>query len=91
MVKCGSQTMNKAFSSLGYKVFGVPQVPAFAAALDDYGIKPFATSTKNIYLGTNKIGFAEMAKQIWEDNEYDVIIEPSALYWREMAQLRCPG
>ena len=49
MVKCGSQTMNKAFSSLGYKVFGVAQVPAFAAALDDYGIKLLTTSTKNIY------------------------------------------
>ena len=26
-----------------------------------------------------------MAKTIWEDNEYDVIIEPAGLYWTEMA------
>jgi len=34
--------------------------------------------------GTQKIEFAEFAK-IWEDNHYDVIIEPAGLYWFEMA------
>ena len=41
-----------------------------AKELDDYG--------------TKKINFAELAK-IWEDNKYDVIIEPAGLYWLEMA------
>ena len=34
--------------------------------------------------GTKKIEFAELAK-VWEDNHYDVIVEPSGLYWFEMA------
>ena len=34
--------------------------------------------------GTCKTTFADLAK-IWEENEFDVIIEPSGLYWFEMA------
>jgi len=68
--KCGTKTMNKCFTTLGYKVFDVMQVNNHAKELDDYG--------------TKKIEFPELAK-IWEDNKYDVIIEPSGLYWLEMA------
>ena len=35
--------------------------------------------------GTEKIDFSQLAK-IWEDNKYEVIVEPSALYWHEMAE-----
>ena len=35
--------------------------------------------------GTEKIQFPELAK-IWEDNKYEVVIEPSALFWTEMAE-----
>merc|ERR1712147_166868 len=35
--------------------------------------------------GTKKIDFAQFSEQIWEKNEYDVIIEPTGLYWLEMA------
>ena len=35
--------------------------------------------------GTEKIQFPELAK-IWEDNKFEVIIEPSALYWTEMVE-----
>ena len=34
--------------------------------------------------GNKAINFAEFAKQVWEDNHYDVIIEPAGLYWYEM-------
>ena len=37
------------------------------------------------HYGTEKIEFSELAK-IWEDNQYEVIIEPSALYWNEMVE-----
>ena len=69
--KCGTKTLNKCFTELGYKVFDVQQLPAFHAQLDAYG--------------TKKIDFGELAK-IWEENEYDVIIEPAGLYWVEMSQ-----
>lgn len=69
--KCGTKTLNKCFTNLGYKVFDVQQLPGFSQTFDDYG--------------KQKIEFAEMAKTIWEENEYDVIIEPSGLYWTEMA------
>ena len=59
------------FSQLGYKVFSALEVTDFAFAIDDYGKK--------------KIEFAEMAKTVWEDNQYDVIIETSGLFWKEMA------
>ena len=59
--KCGTKTLNKCFTSLGYKVFDVQQLPGFSPVVDAYG--------------KNKIEFPEMAKTIWEDNEYDVIIE----------------
>ena len=59
--KCGTKTLNKCFSSLGYKVFDVQQLPGFSPIVDRYG--------------KNEIEFAEMAKTIWEDNQYDVIIE----------------
>ena len=36
--------------------------------------------------GTKKISFAQFAKEVWEDNQYDVIIEPAGLYWYEMAK-----
>ena len=36
--------------------------------------------------GTKKIEFDQLAKQVWEDNQFDVIIEPAGLYWYEMAQ-----
>jgi len=62
--------MNKCFTCLGYKVFDVMQMNNHAKEFDDYG--------------TGKIDFAEFAK-IWEDNHYDVIIEPAGLYWFEMA------
>ena len=70
--KCGTKTLNKCFTRLGYKVFDVQQVPGFSHVFDDYG--------------KNKIEFDEMAKKVWEENKYDVVIEPSALYWHEMAQ-----
>ena len=50
----------------------MPQVAAYADILDLFG--------------RQKISFAEMAKQIWEDNKYEVICEPSGLYWYEMSQ-----
>ena len=59
--KCGTKTLNKCFTTLGYKVFDVQQVPGFSPVIDNYG--------------KNKIEFAEMAKTIWEDNKYDVVIE----------------
>ena len=34
--------------------------------------------------GKEEIEFSELAK-IWEENEYDVIIEPAAIYWNFMA------
>ena len=88
--KCGTKTLNKCFTSLGYKVFDVQQVrsiqkksrllllvtkfqfPAYAVPFDDYG--------------TNKITFAEMAAKVWEENKYDVVIEPAGIYWHEMAE-----
>ena len=69
--KCGTKTLNKCFTSLGYKVFDVEQLAGYAHTFDDYG--------------KQKIEFAEMAKTVWEENEYDVIIEPAGLYWTEMA------
>ena len=78
--------MNKCFTSLGYKginltkialfkshlVFDVPQVAAHAETLDLFG--------------RQKISFAELAKRVWEENKYEVICEPSGLYWYEMSQ-----
>ena len=72
LVKCGNQTLNKCFEILGYKVCGMAQIPSLSQAMADYG--------------TGKINFPEMAKIAWEDNEYDVIIEPSGLYFKEMAE-----
>ena len=46
--KCGTKSMNKCFTSLGYKVFDVPQVAAYTESLDLYG--------------RQKISFAELAK-----------------------------
>lgn len=69
--KCGTKTLNKCFTELGYKVFDVQQIPAFHAQLDAYGKK--------------RINFAELAR-IWENNEFDVIIEPAGLFWVEMAK-----
>jgi len=67
--KQGTKTMNKCFTSLGYRVFDIMQINDFAKEFHDYG--------------TEKINFAELAK-IWEDNKFEVIIEPSALFWQEM-------
>ena len=50
-------------------VFDATQMMDFAKEFHDYG--------------TEKIQFSELAK-IWEDNKFEVIIEPSALYWTEM-------
>ena len=50
----------------------MPQVAAHADTLDLFG--------------RQKISFAELAKQVWEDNKYEVICEPSGLYWYEMSQ-----
>ena len=47
------------------------QVPAYHKQWDAYGKK--------------EIDFAECAK-IWEENEFDVIIEPAGLYWFEMSK-----
>ena len=52
-------------------VFDAMQLNDFAKQFHDYG--------------TEKIQFSQLAK-IWEDNKYEVIIEPSALYWKEMAE-----
>ena len=52
-------------------VFDAMQLNDFAQQFHDYG--------------TEKIQFPELAK-IWEDNKYEVIIEPSALFWTEMAE-----
>ena len=52
-------------------VFDAMQLNDFAQEFHDYG--------------TEKIQFPELAK-IWEDNKYEVIIEPSALFWTEMAE-----
>ena len=71
MPKSGTKTMHKCFTSLGYKVFDAMQINDHAQAFDDYGRR--------------KIEFPELAK-IWEDNKYDVIIEPAGLYWLEMAE-----
>ena len=49
------------------------QIPAFWKSFEAYGKK--------------KISFAEMAKTVWEDNKYDVIIEPAGLYWLEMSKI----
>ena len=27
-----------------------------------------------------------MAAKVWEQNKYDVILEPAGIYWHEMAQ-----
>ena len=70
--KLGNETLTKCFSDLGYKVFGVSQVPEFSHAFDDYG--------------TGKIEFAKMAKTVWEDNEYDVVIAFSGLCFKEMSE-----
>jgi hypothetical protein len=67
--KQGTKTMNKCFTSLGYRVFDIGNVNDFAKEFDDYG--------------KEKIEFAQLAK-IWEENKFEVIIEPSALYWYEM-------
>ena len=82
--KCGTKTLNKCFTSLGYKVFDVQQVinrnflsvnqfqlAAFDKVFDDYG--------------KGKIEFAELAKAVWESNKYDVIIKPAGLFWKEMS------
>ena len=53
-------------------VFDVPQVAAHAETLDLFG--------------RQKISFAEMGKRVWEENKYEVICEPSGLYWYEMSQ-----
>ena len=63
--------LNLCFAKLGYKVFSSIDITDYAEAFDDYG--------------TNKTEFAIMAKKVWEDNQYDVIMEPSVLYWKEMA------
>jgi len=52
-------------------VFDCMQLNDFAKEFHDYG--------------TEKIKFPELAK-IWEDNQYEVIIEPSALFWNEMVE-----
>ena len=70
--KLGNETLTKCFRDLGYKVFGVSQVPEFSHAFDDYG--------------TGKIEFAKMAKTVWEDNEYDVVIAFSGLCFKEMSE-----
>ena len=70
--KTGNQTLNKFFSNLGYKVFGAKETTDFGSDFDDYG--------------RGKVDFTTMAKKVWEDNKYDVIIEPSFLFWHEMAQ-----
>ena len=54
-----------------FLVFDVMQLNNFAKEFHDYG--------------TEKIEFPELAK-IWEDNQYEVIIEPSGLYWNEMVE-----
>lgn len=36
--------------------------------------------------GTKKIEFDQLAKQVWENNHFDVIIEPAGLYWFEMSR-----
>ena len=71
--KSGTKSMNKVFTSLGYKVFDFFQIPAFWESFEAFGKK--------------QISFAEMAKTVWEDNKYEVIIEPSGIYWYEMAQI----
>ena len=65
--------MGKFHYSLGILnlVFDFEQIVAYGEKFDDYGKK--------------KISFAELAT-IWEDNQYDVIIEPAGIYWYEMAQ-----
>ena len=52
-------------------VFDCPQLNAYWEKFHKYG--------------KQEISFAEFAT-IFEENEYDVIIEPSALYWHEMAK-----
>lgn len=67
--KCGTKTMNKVFTELGYKVFDVMQMMDYAKQFNQFG--------------KEEIEFAELAK-IWEDNQYEVIIEPTALFWTFM-------
>merc|ERR1712168_519040 len=71
MPKSGTKTMGAALSSLGFKVFDVMQAMEHAKTLNQFG--------------KSEIEFPEVAK-IWEDNEYDVIIEPAGIYWTWMAE-----
>jgi len=71
MPKSGTKTMGAALASLGMKVYDVMQATDHA--------KQF-----NLF-GKGEIEFPELAK-VWEDNEYDVIIEPAGIYWTWMAE-----
>ena len=37
--------------------------------------------------GKKQIPFAEMAKTIWDDNKFDVVIGPAGLYLYEISQM----
>ena len=58
--KCGTKSMGKCFAHLGYKVFDITQMNDHVEQFNAYGRK--------------KMQFADFAKAVWEDNEYDVII-----------------
>jgi len=73
MPKCGTKTMNAVFKSLGYKVFDYFEILDNAKYFNAYG-KGF-------------IEFDEMARKIWLENEFDVIIEPAGIFWTEMVDL----
>jgi len=71
MWKCGTKTMHEVFASLGCKVFDAHHMMDYADQLNMFG--------------REEIEFAELAK-VWEDNEFDAIIEPAGIYWTFMAE-----
>jgi len=69
--KSGTKSINKAFSDLGFKVFDVFQAYDYCEEFAAYG--------------KEEIGFKEIADKFVAE-KYDVILEPSHLYWHEMAE-----
>ena len=87
--KSGTKSMNKCFTSLGYK--GYFKLTEFLLKIMKFSVFDFfqigAYWETFEQHGKKQISFAEMAKTIWEDNKYDVVIEPAGLYWYEMSQI----
>jgi len=69
--KTGTKTLHQIFHSLGYKVFDVHSTPDYAKEFNQFG--------------KEEIEFAELAK-IFEENKYDVVIEPAGILWTYMVK-----